>query len=89
MSGAITRKPKRVEDQSRKPTEAQIQKVITKGGSVPSNAASPSSETMTINIRPPVSLVEQIDQAVSRRVIKTSRHTWLMEAIIEKLQREQ
>jgi hypothetical protein len=33
--------------------------------------------------------MERIDHAVQARRIKTPRHTWLLEAIIEKLDREQ
>ena len=30
----------------------------------------------------------RIDQAVEARLVKVPRHTWLMEAVIEKLERE-
>ena len=85
----ITRKPKRRQPQESGgiANEAEIQKVINKGGSIPSNDAQ-ALETMVINIRPPVSMVQRIDELVSQRPVKTSRHMWLMEAIVEKLERD-
>jgi len=85
----ITRKPKRRQPQESgvAANEAQIQKVINKGGSIPSNDAQ-ALETMVVNLRPPVAMIQRIDELVSQRPVKTSRHMWLMEAIVEKLERE-
>lgn len=33
--------------------------------------------------------IDQIDQVVQKRRVKTARHAWLLEAIFEKLDREQ
>ncbi len=85
----ITRKPKQrlPQEGGVSANEAQIQKVINKGGSMPSNDVQ-ALETMVVNLRPPVSMVQRIDELVSQRPVKTSRHMWLMEAIVEKLKRE-
>lgn len=85
----ITRKPRprQPQDGGVSANEAQIQKVINKGGSMPGNDAQ-ALETMVVNLRPPVSMVQRIDELVSQRPVKTSRHMWLMEAIVEKLKRE-
>ena len=88
MGKAVARKPKRQDGQeSQTPTEADVQRFINQGGSVATNEDD-STEVMPVNIRPPVSVVREIDTLLSKRRVKISRHTWLMEAIIEKLERE-
>ncbi len=80
----IARKPKS------KPvvSEKVISAVIEKGGSVSTEKNNPGKTEQTVNIRLPEDILSEIDQSVSFRRIKISRHTWLMEAIIEKLDRE-
>ena len=80
----IARKPKI------KPTvsEKAISDLIEKGGSVPTEKNSKSKNEQTVNIRLPEDILNEIDNSVNSRRIKISRHTWLMEAIIEKLDRE-
>jgi hypothetical protein len=77
----ITRKPK-VSASSTTPSETDIQR----GGSVA--AQKPLGTTTLVNLRLPVNVLAQIDQALELRQPKTSRHYWLMEAVLEKLQRE-
>jgi len=83
----ITRKPKKVTAKpSRKVSESQIERVIRKGGGVPTNGA--SGETAVVNLRAPSEVIAQVDEAVSTRKPKISRHYWLLEAVLEKLERE-
>ena len=42
-----------------------------------------------VTVRPPGELRDQIDQQLSSRVIHIPRNTWILEAVVEKLQREQ
>jgi hypothetical protein len=84
----ITRKPKKestIAAKPRKPSEAQIAKVIGKGG-LPANNG--TAETAVVNLRVPGDALARIDQAVSSRSPKTSRHYWLLEAVLEKLERD-
>lgn len=47
-----------------------------------------SEDLKRVQLRVPVSKLRQIDKMVKKRPGKLSRHTWIMEAIEEKLQRE-
>lgn len=42
-----------------------------------------------VKLRVPEQLLAQVDQAVSKRRPAPSRHQWLLEAIYEKLERDQ
>ena len=69
-------------------SEKTITAVIEKGGSVPTEKNAKGKSEQTVNIRLPEEILSEIDKSVGSRRIKISRHTWLMEAIIEKLDRE-
>lgn len=79
---AISRKPKSV-----KVSEEQIQSVIEKGGSVATINEPEISEPKKKNLqlRLDAELIKRIDESLKKRVIPTPRHTWLLEAIHEKL----
>lgn len=69
--------------------EREINKLLEKGGSAPQQAD--EEEVRQLQLRPEVSVVRQIDQALSQKpkAIRPSRHAWIMSAILEKLDREQ
>lgn len=46
-------------------------------------------EIQSVRLRVPVDLLEEIDQLVGKRLPKTSRHNWILEALYEKAKREQ
>jgi hypothetical protein len=77
---AISRKPK---PQGQVDTPVDVEALINRGGSIASD-----SPTATVNLRMPASLVGRIDEALKGHPIKKPRHTWLLEAVIEKLERE-
>lgn len=82
----ITRKPKKTTaKQDGKASEAQIERVIRKGGGVPTTG---NGETTVVNLRAPAEVIAQVDEAVATRKPKISRHYWLLEAVLEKLERE-
>lgn len=81
---AISRKPKTTEKQEK---EQNINALINKGGSVAENNGRQAADK-PILIRIPVDALNKIDELVSAKRIKTPRHTWLLEAIFEKLERE-
>jgi hypothetical protein len=83
---AITRKPKT------QPTptapKVDVDALINKGGSVTRLAAAETDKKQVyVQLRLPKELVDQIDESLSGRPIKTPRHTWFLEAIHEKLER--
>lgn len=84
---AITKKPKaKVEPQG-----VDVDALIRKGGSVAGETSSVVLEpdkVSSVILRIPAGVMDRVDRAVQARRIKTPRHTWLMEAILEKLDRE-
>jgi hypothetical protein len=75
----ISRKPKNTAA-----SEAEIKAVIKKGGSVVND--NQGSERKNLQLRLETSLIEQIDELRGKRMVPPSRHTWILEAIHEKLQ---
>ena len=69
-----------------------VDALINKGGSVARSVADPAPPTTSkpapVVLRLPPDVLARIDQAVEARRVKVPRHTWLMEAVIEKLERE-
>ncbi len=41
-----------------------------------------------VSLRIPADILERVDAAVQNRRIRIPRHTWLLEALVEKLERE-
>ena len=80
---AISRKPKT--DKTAKETD--INALINKGGSTAENGDKRVGNK-PILIRIPSDTLEKIDEIVTAKRIKTPRHTWLLEAVFEKLERE-
>ncbi len=87
---AIARKPKSSETQAE---EQSINALINKGGSVAEDMEDDSSNAKQtgdkpILIRIPAEAVKKIDEIVGAKKIKTPRHTWLLEAVFEKLEKD-
>lgn len=86
---AISRKPKKPV-----PTQAvDVEALIRKGGSVAGEAESAAADPATgkaasVILRLPPDVIQRVDQAVQSRRVRIPRHTWLLEAVIEKLDRE-
>ena len=51
-------------------------------------AAQPKTSTQTVVLRLPTALLARLDDAVGQRSVRVPRHTWLLEAVAEKLDRE-
>jgi len=76
---ALTRKPKT--------DESKVQEIIGKGGRTPGDAPA-KSRKITVQLRLSEALLERIDKAVNRRAVPIPRHTWFLEAIVEKLDKD-
>ena len=84
---AITRKPKRSSGAGAKTVD--IDALINKGGSVAGkNGGQQGREAVPVILRLPEDILRKVDASVQARRIKTPRHTWLLEAVLEKLERE-
>jgi len=80
---SIARKPKLKGGSA----ESVVDAVIQKGGSVAKRDAKPGKGITPVILRVPDPLLQQVDQTLEGRTIKKPRHTWLLEAIVEKLER--
>lgn len=67
-----------------------VDALINKGGSVARAVAGPAAtgKPAPVVLRLPPDVLTRIDRAVEARRVKVPRHTWLMEAVIEKLERD-
>jgi hypothetical protein len=81
---AISRKP-RTEPATAK--NVDVDALINKGGSISQRQDAEQKEKPVI-LRVPEDVLERIDAIVKARRIKTPRHTWLLEAVLEKLEKE-
>ncbi len=86
---AIARKPKPSETQAK---EQSINALISKGGSVAEDREDGGNANQTDNkpvlIRIPPEVLKKIDEIVGAKKIKMPRHTWLLEAVYEKLEKD-
>lgn len=69
---------------------AIVESLIRKGGT--SGADTPDTENTDefkrVQLRIPITELKQMDQLVSKRPGNLARHTWIMEAIAEKLKKD-
>lgn len=80
---AITRKPARLSPSA----PVDVDDLINRGGSTPQREEQ-GGEVVPVILRLPAPMLRSIDQAVKSRPVRIPRHTWLLEAIHEKLSRE-
>ena len=87
----ITQRPKPATKAS---PAVDVKALINKGGTVgdggqgrqPGAEEKPASSVV---LRVPPQMLRRIDRALADRPLKTPRHTWLLEAVLEKLEREE
>ena len=74
---------------SRKPVAADIEALIQKGGTVPeqSPAPPPPRKVVPVTLRIPSALLDQVDEHLKGQLVPLPRHTWILEAVQEKLER--
>lgn len=80
----ISRKPK-----EKAPTAVDVDALIRKGGGVPATEAHQvKPKVAAVILRIPTEILERVDRAVEARPVKIPRHTWILEAMVEKLDKE-
>jgi len=62
--------------------------LINRSGS-PGGKTEPADATTPVVLRIPTAMLTQIDTLVKAQPIKTPRHRWMLEALYEKLTREE
>jgi hypothetical protein len=78
---AISRKPSKPDV-----SEATINAIIEKGGSVAQDKKEVGKKNLQLRLE--TDLIDQIDEIREKRTVSPSRHTWILEAIYEKIQKE-
>lgn len=84
---SIAKKPKTTSQ-----SEAEVQALIEKGGSSAQKNKKnkkQQKDVVPISLRLPREFSERIETVLEKRALKIPRHTWLLEAVIEKLEREE
>ena len=82
----VTRKP--TQQAPGEPSETAIRAFIERGGSVPSDTAD-EARSKLVQLRLSPQLIARIDRVRQAARVPPSRHHWLLEAILEKLEREE
>ncbi len=87
---SISKKPKTT---SSSQSEAEVQALIEKGGSAARQEKKSNKkqqkDIVPISLRLPREFSERIETVLEKRALKIPRHTWLLEAVVEKLEREE
>lgn len=84
---AIAKKPK--VHSAPTANESKIQALINKGGSVAVREEEASAGLCRLQLRLDAGLISRVDAVRGNRLVAPSRHAWLLEAIHEKLRREE
>ena len=85
---ALRRKPQSESKKTPSADERRIEALIDKGGSVAPDHEGGKGRPQLVQLRLPRDLVQRIDMARKHRIVAPSRHTWLLEALLEKLETE-
>jgi hypothetical protein len=64
--------------------ERRINALIEKGGTVPAEEGNGSKEKL-VQLRLSSDLIQRIDRTRKKRMVPPSRHSWILEALLEKL----
>jgi hypothetical protein len=73
-------------------SEKDIFDLINKGGSVSTREKSSADSELKekqLSLRVPIPIMDKIAASIKTRTIRIPRHTWILEAIIEKLSKEE
>jgi len=69
-------------------TEEQVNALIEKGGTVATSHANNNNpdRIFSVQLRLSQDLINRIDQARKKQRVPPSRHSWILEALLEKLE---
>ena len=82
---AVSRKPK--EETTQQVSDKALEEYLRKGGSTPQTQPVPVKD-VRFSLTIPAAICEELDTLRDSRRLKTSRHKWVLEAIVEKIERE-
>lgn len=69
-------------------SEASVEALINRGGTSSQKEELKPDEVKLVQLRLSSSLLSKIDTSRSNKALKKPRHTWILEAILEKIERE-
>ena len=85
---AITRKPKK----NTQIADVDVDSLINRGGSTAQTIQTEINQKRLgekqVALRIPYPMFDKIDKSLQQKTIRMPRHTWILEAIAEKLERE-
>jgi hypothetical protein len=82
---AIRSKPQQPSTNS---DEQKIDALIERGGTVPRDKTAGKTRQMMVQLRLSSDLIQRIDKSRRKRTVAPSRHSWILEALLEKLKSE-
>ncbi len=82
---ALRRKPGK--EKKHQVSESEFIAIIEGGGSTPNKGGGKKSQAM--NLRIPMHLATVVDVLIHLRTVPISKNNWILEAIAEKIKREQ
>ena len=82
---AVSRKPK--EEYAQQISDRDLEEYLRKGGSTAKARAVPV-KGVRFSLTIPAAICKELDALRDSRTLKTSRHKWVLEAIVEKIERE-
>jgi hypothetical protein len=82
---AVSRKPK--EETTQQVSDKTLEEYLRKGGSTAKTQTAPVKD-VRFSLTIPAAICEELDTLRDSRRLKVSRHKWVLEAIVEKLERE-
>ena len=84
---AITSKPKPPQAVP-PPPDVDVEALINKGLAIRKDEPKKAEILKEVLLRIPSVMADRMDSAIKSRPIRTPRHSWILEAILEKLERE-
>jgi hypothetical protein len=82
---AVSRKPK--EETTQPLSDNALEAYLHRGGSTAKTQSAPVKD-VRFSLTIPAAICEELDTLRASRRLKTSRHQWVLEAIVEKIERE-
>jgi hypothetical protein len=78
--------PIRAKPKQQSSEERRIDALIEKGGTVATSED--EAKLMSVQLRLMPDLIQRIDRIRKRRMVPPSRHAWILEALLEKLEKD-
>jgi hypothetical protein len=78
----------RAKPQQQQPDDRRINELIEKGGTVARRENGDTAKPMLVQLRLSRDVIQRIDRTRKKRTVPPSRHSWILEALLDKLNAE-